>query len=89
MTENTVNVVVTAVEKETLWSKTKNTASKVVHSKPFKIIGGIGLAAAGGFVGYSVAKKGDDQPDYDYDCECYDEDELEPEVEIPDEQVND
>lgn len=72
----TDNVEVTAVEKETFGTKIKNGAKKVFSSKPAKIVGGVLLAAGGAVVGYSYAKR-DQNDDTDFDFEddgCYDED---------------
>ena len=67
------NVEVAVVEKEGFFQKVGNGCKKVFSSKPAKIIGGVVLAAGGGFVGYQLGKNSsEDQPEV-----CYDEDDDE------------
>ena len=66
-------VDVAVVEKESFFTKVGNGCKKVFSSKPAKIIGGVVLAAGGGFVGYQIGKNSsEDQPEV-----CYDEDDDE------------
>lgn len=86
-TENVVeNVEVAVVEKEGFGTRVKNGAKKVFSSKPAKIIGGVLLAAGGGFIGYKIGSSGSESDEVNYDN---DEDQYDMEDEIPDEMVND
>lgn len=77
---------VTVVEKEGFFTKVGKGAKKVVSSKPFKIIGGVLIAAGTAFVGYEIGKAGTDNSEIDYD-EDVDFDDYDGVEEIEDESV--
>lgn len=63
--EDGTEMAVPVEEKKSMLAKAKECGSKVIHSKPAKIIGGAALALAGGVIGYALGKKeGDDDIEY-------------------------
>lgn len=63
--EDGTEMAVPVEEKKSILAKAKETGSKVVHSKPAKIIGGAVLALGAGIVGYALgSKQGDDNLEY-------------------------